>query len=250
MTSGDHQPNPVAPTGLPDPEFVLRDTDWASEEMYTSRGYAEGVPALLRALLDLDYEVKDRALGDLEPIRHQSTVYPPAVPAARYIAAILSDPRTAVVGTSGLAWGWLRKERPRSFRAELLEWLGSLADDCDDKNRSYSPRPHPYMDEVRALRPEFFDAVAPFLHDDDIEVRHAALIAAVPLAEALELAHHRAELAACALRLLNDPVTDQYHRARALAGLAAWGHEVQEWQTSADIEAIAELERYADEPPF
>ncbi|MGW1991343.1 hypothetical protein [Embleya sp. NPDC001921] len=230
-------------SGLPDPEALLRDTDWA--RLYTVRGYAdEDVPAALVTLLDPDPAAQAKALERvLESVTDQGVMYPPVVPVAQYVAAILADPRTTAVGS--YEWSGTGT-RQRSLRAELLDWLGRLARSSDDAaarlhaNRNSFDPPHPDLDLLRGLRPVFYTAVAAFLYDGDADVRHAALIAAIPLAEAPELARRRDKLAACAHRLLVT-CTDGRYRAQALDALDAWGHDVQDLQTPDDIRERVEL---------
>ncbi|MFE0461927.1 hypothetical protein ACFW1A_22035 [Kitasatospora sp. NPDC058965] len=232
MTTGNHpagSPTYPIPDSLPTPEALLRETDWADPDLYMARGDVRSVPAALAALLDPDPTVQQRALDhDLEPLRHQNSIYPPAVYAAQYIAAILPDPRTATVGTYQLYQRHQRTQRPRPLRAALLDWLGFLAYDANDWNADFDRLHgylHPERDAVRAMRPLLFGAVSPFLRDPEAEVRQAALVTAVPLAEDPRLTHHHPALSACACDLLDSPMTDRYYHARALEGLAVWNPE-------------------------
>ncbi|BCJ75021.1 hypothetical protein CS0771_45650 [Catellatospora sp. IY07-71] len=188
MTTGNRSsPCPTA-TGLPEPNAVLRDTEWADPDLYTAIGDAQWVPATLRALLDPDPAAQSKALDDLEPVSHQSSIYPATVPVAQYIAAILADPRTA----TDCMFGWWRepKDRRAPLRSELIIWLRDLIWDAED-----SPHDDPDVAAVLAMRPTLFTAIAPFLHDDDPTTRLAALAAAVLLTEDRQLVHHRAEIA-------------------------------------------------------
>ncbi|MFE6813543.1 hypothetical protein [Streptomyces sp. NPDC057675] len=73
----------------------------------------------------------------------------------------------------------------------MLEWLSDTAYDADDERvalgeRHYGVRFLHEYDEMRAfrdLRPTIFCAVHPLLCHESAEVRDAALVAAVPLAE-------------------------------------------------------------------
>ncbi|MER6978201.1 hypothetical protein [Streptomyces carpinensis] len=113
-------------TALPEPAVVLAETDGgALEHAY---GTAEDTPAQLVALLDGDQRVRSQALDHLHHVvHHQNALYVATVPAALYVAGILSDPRTALPVD----------KRPRDFpgpmRAELLGWLNSVADAADDQ---------------------------------------------------------------------------------------------------------------------
>lgn len=171
----------VPAPSLPHPEALLRETGW--ETLGSAIGQdSRWLPYVLRTLLHPDPVVQSGALDDLEPIRHQSTVYPATVPAAMYIAAIISDQRTA----SMCMFGWYpgRKEHPAPLRSELISWLGHLASDAD-----WAGAVETFV--VQTMRPTFFNAIAPFLHDDDPTTRCAAIHAATVLVQAPELIDQR-----------------------------------------------------------
>ncbi|MEU9107840.1 hypothetical protein AB0D54_26630 [Streptomyces xanthophaeus] len=124
--------------------------------------------------------------------------------------------------------------RPRRHptREGLLDWLGATAYDAADESLAlhehhcgsgflagYWP-----IRAFRDLRPAIFSAVQPLLSHAPEDVRAAALVAAVPLAQHPALTTHRAELADHARRLLATS-TDRYRRDRALGALKAWGHD-------------------------
>ncbi|SCF68820.1 hypothetical protein GA0115259_101049 [Streptomyces sp. MnatMP-M17] len=163
-------------------------------------------------------------------MRHQNTIYPATPPAALYIAAILSDSRTTEVGTYALQQRHRREPQQLPLRAALLDWLHLLAldtnDECLEITRRYGFE-NPHMERVRAMRPVLFRAVAVFLHDEDSDVRHAALAAAIPLAEDPTLEDVRVELVPLAHKLLATS-TDHRHRTCVIDGLRAWGHDVQD----------------------
>lgn len=223
MAGSDPHPGSQAAAGLPDPAVLLRTTDWAG--LTHARGPARDTPAALAALLDPDPLTRARALDACwEPLRQENTIYPATLPAALYIAAILPDPRTSAAGQHG-RWG--RSPRLRPLRAALLDWLGELGTDADDETAALFARSHvledcPPFSTVRALRPVFFTAVAAFLHDADRDVRHAAVAAAIPFAQAPELDAHQAEFIHCARRLLATS-TDTYYRARTTDALISRG---------------------------
>lgn len=184
---------------------------------------------MLALLFDTDPEVRVWALDHgLSAVRHQNTIYEATPPAALYVAAILTDPRTTV---TALHTGWNLTPRRCSLRAALLDWLGELGMDADDEivalRARHGSSSYPAFDALRALRPVLFRAVAAFLHDDDLSVRHAALAAAISFAEAPELARSRPELVECARGLLASSTTDRYHRDRATAALTAWEQTTQ-----------------------
>lgn len=211
---------------LPDPAALLRSTDWASLEC--AAGSAKDIPATMALLFDTDPEVRVWAVDHgLSAVRHQNTIYEATLPAASYVAAILTDPRTTVTAPHT---GWDLNPRQCSLRAALIDWLGELGMDADEEILALRARrgsSYPDFDALRALRPVLFRAVAAFLHDDDLSVRHAALAAAVSFAEAPELAGSRPELVECARSLLASSTTDRYHRDRATDALTAWEQTTQ-----------------------
>lgn len=146
MTDGSDHLSESAAARLPEPETLLRETDWESLEQ--ARGTAENIPAALISLLDPDPAARSRALDHgLEPIRHQNSIYSATPPTPLSVAAILSDPRTTGVGSYELMQRRQRERRQLPLRVALLDWLHLLALDAD------------------------------------LVVRHAALAAAIPLAE-------------------------------------------------------------------
>jgi hypothetical protein len=164
---------PFETTDSRDPRALIEQTEWQLLEH--AMGEASDVPAALTALLEGDQGTQARSLRFLdEVLHHGGAVYSATTPAARYVAAILPDDRTATGDTFVIDRG----EPPVVLRAALLTWLGSVA-------------AHPATHESH---PALFEAVTPFLDDQDPAVGEAALAAAVPLLEAPELAHHRAAL--------------------------------------------------------
>ncbi|WP_406361040.1 hypothetical protein [Streptomyces sp. NBC_01579] len=104
-----------------------------------------------------------------------------------------------------------------------------------------------------------YSAVQPFLGHDNAEVRDAALVAAIPLAEHPVLAPHRGELTDHARRLLTGSA-DRYKRDRVLDALKAWGHNTHDLESAGDVAAreirarrVAERESwaggYSEDPP-
>lgn len=193
------------------------------------------------------------------------------MPVARYVAAILSHPATAAATTTTSEIHPTTGRAPnRPMRAELLEWLGSTAYDADDATVTIaedgwdgtSLPPDPAMRAFRDLRPHLYQAVRPLLDDEDERVRHAALVAAIPLAEHPGLITHHDLLAHHARRLLNTS-TLRYQRDRALNALRSWGHNTSALETPEDTASRARYARfaaqrlqalegggYSDEPPF
>ncbi|WP_329298156.1 hypothetical protein OG410_05980 [Streptomyces sp. NBC_00659] len=92
---------------------VLTRTNWAA--LQHAYGRAADAPEMLIALLNTDQGVRTKALGDLHDVlHHQNTIYEATVPTARYVAAILSDPRTM------LPVDKVRGTFPGCMRAKLL----------------------------------------------------------------------------------------------------------------------------------
>ncbi|MEU6655807.1 hypothetical protein ABZ904_42210 [Streptomyces sp. NPDC046900] len=248
---------------LPHHQNLLDGTEWASLE--TPTGAGEALPTYLARLLDSNPDVRATATRDaLRVVTHQNTVYEATVPVALYIAAILNHPATAT--------GEFDQDGERApqypTRAALLHWLSDTAYDADDECVASGERvcgdtfldDHPEMRAFRDMRPAIYSAVRPLLGHDNEDVRDAALVAAIPLAEHAALARYRGELAEHARRLLTTS-TDRYLRDRALEALKAWGHDTDTVENTDDVAArefrarqAAERESWAggwsEEPPF
>ncbi|MFF2631150.1 hypothetical protein ACFVUN_35965 [Kitasatospora griseola] len=245
-----HTAGPV-PDVLPDPWAVLRGTKWPTLE--TAYGAGVKLPQVLARLLETDLAVSDarEALGGLEPVRHQNSIYGATPATALFVAALLV--RRALC-RPGAADG---------VSALLLGWLADLALDFDDAcvaagDRHFDGRyldGYPAMVAVRALRPVLHQAVAPFLDDPDAAVRDTALAAALALAEHPALAPYRDDLAARARRLLltNDV---RWRRRQALDALTAWGHDTTDLTRPGDEDrspcttGSPAPDWFLDSPPF
>ncbi|MFI6157688.1 hypothetical protein ACIBCA_33955 [Kitasatospora sp. NPDC051170] len=185
---------------LPPYQAVLAETDWASLE--TAFGNGECLPEVLAQLLEPDPKAQVTALSELtELVGHQGTIYEATAPVAVYIAGILAHPAVMT----------LRPYRNVPFRATLLNWLASTADDASDevvdRTERYFPgflAPGTTLAAFRDLRPMLFRAVSPFLEDSHEDVREAAGLAALVLAEHPALAQHRDHLAVYACRDVSD----------------------------------------------
>ncbi|MEU8007094.1 hypothetical protein AB0B66_38530 [Catellatospora sp. NPDC049111] len=188
----DHDVRPVAGADLSDPEALLRGAGWEGHE--PAHRDARWLPYVLRALLHPDPVVQADAFWDLEPLRHQNTIYTVVVPAAQYIAAILADPRTATVCPFG-RFQWSRDE-PIQLRAKLIMWLADLTSDA-----GWRAGQDAEADAVLSMRPAFLAAIDPYLHDEDDDVSGAAVDAAVIMVEAVELIHRREEITELGLKL-------------------------------------------------
>lgn len=262
MTHSRVQPDPH-PAVLPPFQTLLESTDWAS--LATACGTGECLPAALTRLTDPDPVVRESAARDaLGAVTHQNSIYEATVPVALYVAAILDHP--AIATGRSPADGMTPGNAPTVVR--LLEWLGDTAHDADDECVSLGER-HcggDFLDEYeemrafRNARPAIFSAVHPFLGHDDADIRHAALVAAIPLIEHPFLTRHRADAAGHARRLLATS-TDRQHRDRVLDALKAWGHDTGSLENASDIAAREHCARlraarasseggYSEDPPF
>lgn len=250
----------MSPASLPDPAAVLAETDWAA--LHHAYGTAEDTPAQLVALLGADQAVRSRALDHLHHVvHHQNTLYAATVPAALYVAAILRDPRTTRP---------VDKE-PRAFpgplRAELLEWLASVADAADDETGAtmrrlgFPPEDYPPFVTICEIRPLLFSAVSACFDDRDLHVREAAIAACIPLLDDARLRCHRMAVAPLLRETLATSALWQYQE-QAVEALAAWGEDTTglevrrnpfEWCDTPLGSAAAEWKRspqdWAD-PPF
>ncbi|MFB8087807.1 hypothetical protein [Streptomyces sp. NPDC055992] len=205
---------------LPPYQVVLSDTDWGSLE--TPFGNGEDLPEVLTRLLTPDPWVQANALSELgEMVGHQNTIYEATAPAALYVAGILAHPAATTP----------RPYRNVPIRAALLNWLASTVYDASDeivgRTERYFPgflAPGTIVAAFRDLRPMLYRAVSPFLRDSHKDVREAAVVAALILAEHPTLTEHRDHLAAHARAIL-DTSGDEPNRRAARKALEAWGHE-------------------------
>lgn len=229
------------------PEAILRDTAWA--ELDHAYGSASDAPEQLRNLLSEDDEACGNALGYLDgALLHQGSVYSATSPAAAFVAAILDDPRVSLLCESALPWD----DRERPLRAALLEWLGSLAEsltydewEFDDSEDAASEAAA--LDAGRALLPELFDRIAPFLDDTDSAVRQAATGAVAHLLHAPELADQRAEVAERLLSAARD--ASPVERAGIALSLGGWGVPVLLDDEHPGVRACAAITTAYDNDP-
>ncbi|MFJ3098917.1 hypothetical protein [Streptomyces hydrogenans] len=221
MNQSSATPGTPRETDVPSYRVVLAETDWGSLE--TAFGNGECLPGILARLLEPDPRVQVAALSELsELVCHQSTVYEATVPVAMFVAGILTHPAAMT----------LRPYRSVPIRAALLNWLGSTAcdasDEMVDRVQQYFPgfhSPGSIVTAFRDLRPVLYRAVAPFLQDGHEDVREAAGLAALILAEHPGLAEHRDHLAVHARAIL-DTSGDVHSRRVAWKALEAWGYDV------------------------
>ncbi|MFE5912173.1 hypothetical protein ACFQ6B_24245 [Streptomyces wedmorensis] len=207
--------------GLPPYQVVLEETEWDS--LQTAFGNGEDLPKVLSRLLEPDPKVQVTALSELgELVGHQNTIYEATAPVAMYVAGILTHPAAMT----------LRPYRNVPIRATLLNWLAFTAYDASDEIAGRIEQYFPgflargtIVAAFRDLRPILFRAVAPFLQDGHEDVREAAVIAALILAEHPALAEHHDHLAVHARRIL-DTSSDDPNRRVARKALEAWGHDI------------------------
>ncbi|MFD7554551.1 hypothetical protein ACFV9E_08425 [Streptomyces sp. NPDC059835] len=256
-SSHHEQPHPAA---LPPFQTLLDSTNWAS--LATACGTGEALPAALTLLTNADPVIRQSALHDaLGPVTHQNSIYEATVPVALCVAAILNHPAITAGDANPDA------ETPnRPTLVQLLDWLGDTAYDADDEcvaidERLYGAGIHDeQMRAFRNARPAIHSAVHTFLGHDDANVRHTALVAAIPLIEHPLLTQRQADLADHARRLLATS-TDRHHRDRALDALNAWGHNTSGLENASDIAAREHYARlraaresweggYGEDPPF
>ncbi|MER6436176.1 hypothetical protein ABT275_07470 [Streptomyces sp. NPDC001185] len=208
---------------LPDPHRILTQTNWA--ELNHAYGLATDAPKMLVALLDTDQTTRTKALAYVHGIlHHQNTIYEATVPTALYLAAILTDPRTT------LPVGKNRRDAPGCMRAELLAWIGSVADEVTDeidaasRLHGFPLDSYPPAAAIRQTKPQLFAAAFAYVHDADRHVSEAAIAACIPLLDDAELLPHRATLVPLLHEVLGTSERWQ-HRERAIDALDAWGED-------------------------
>lgn len=205
--------------------MLLGRTDWAA--LQHARGSAADLPAGLALFLDGSLTVRTEAIGRwLEVVNHQNSIYQATTPVARYVAALLADPRTAELKVVEVIGG--RPAHP-PLRAVLIDWLGSIADDASDTVVANMQRlgfdEYPEMEELRSARPVLLRAVEAFLNDADPAVRHAAITAALLL---LDTSEQRDRCRGKYEPLVRDVLATSavgYYRDRALNVLDTWGQD-------------------------
>ncbi|MFI6321024.1 hypothetical protein ACIBG8_26040 [Nonomuraea sp. NPDC050556] len=233
----------------PDVLALIKQTDWASLEH--ASGSARDTPAALADLLLGTPEAQAKAVRHLNDlVHHQNSLYSATAPAALYVAAILSDPRTAALVPVG------EKGQRHPLRQSLLDWLGAIADEVGNDAEAtllslgFSPEEYPAFTELHAIREVLFHAVSAFFQDTDLTVREAALAAAVPLLDAPELAHHQADLAPLVRSILATS-SNRVYRSIAADGLGAWGEEAMSLVDHADLgNAPRASGEFGEEPPL
>ncbi|MGW2770483.1 hypothetical protein [Streptomyces sp. NPDC001275] len=203
---------------------LLTGTDWPT--LAHAYGSAAEAPKMLAALLDPDQSVRTKALDYLHnTLHHQNTLYEATVPAALYVAAILSDPRTTRTVDNN------RHSFPDCMRAELLRWVASVANEVTDEAEALSHRygfpldDYPPAVGIQRIRPLLFSASLPYTKDTNRHVREAALTACIPLLDDPRLLHHHRQPLVPLVREVLGTSELWQHRERAIDALDAWGED-------------------------
>ncbi|MFF3677672.1 hypothetical protein ACFYYS_27315 [Streptomyces sp. NPDC002120] len=216
--------NDVEHDGRVDPGALLLRTDWNTVE-HCCPDVAPETPVILRELLDDDPRVQGYALRCLaEALTNGDVFYTATAPAARYVAAVLGDPRTLAQVTDRSEYEVydLGPQTPFPLRAGLMTWLGdSLVEAMAQRERPYGDAED--LEAFLGLAPEFHAAVHPFLATGSPVIREAALGVLLPLLRLPALADrgpaHRDQVLAAAFG-------DGPHRRRAVDTLSSWGEDV------------------------
>jgi hypothetical protein len=104
---------------------LLLEADWSALEH--AYGPASDTPFHLLALVGDDREARSQALAHLDAaILHQGSSCSATAPAARVVAQLLSDPRTAELVEDVFPWD----PEPRPLRLALLGFLAGVAEAC------------------------------------------------------------------------------------------------------------------------
>ena len=104
---------------------LLLETDWSALEH--AYGQASETPFHLLALVGNDAAARSQAVAHLDAaILHQGTPCSATAPAARMVARLLSDPRTAELVEDVFPWA----PEPRPLRLALLDFLAGVAEAC------------------------------------------------------------------------------------------------------------------------
>ncbi len=244
---------------------LLARADWAA--LGHGYGSATEAPKKLAALLDADEGVRTRALSYIHnTLHHQNTLYEATVPAALYVAAILSDPRTTRTVDKD------RHSFPGCMRAELLRWIASVASEVTEeaavrsKHHGFPLDTYAPAVGIQKIRPTLFSASLPYTEESDRQVSEAALTACIPLLDDPRLLHHRGSLVPAIREILGTSDLWQ-HRERAMDTLEAWGEDSSGFEgqgnpflvCDSDLPANSSLiwptdrnstEGHSEEPPF
>ncbi|MEV0194455.1 hypothetical protein AB0I39_38780 [Kitasatospora purpeofusca] len=215
-----------APDVLPRPAEVLAGTPWA--DLSHGMGAATDVPLNLSRLLDSGRRRRTGALEFLHHVvHHQNTLYEATVPAALYVAGILSDPRALRPVDRSTGRPTIRRGR---WRAALLGWLGAVASEANDaaadafRRHGFRPEDHLPFIRLNRLLPLLLGPVAVHAKDPLLPVREAAVATCIPLVDDARLRHHRTALIPSVRQVLGASARRQ-HRERAIDTLEEWGED-------------------------
>lgn len=225
---------------------LLTGTDWAA--LGHAYGSAAEAPRQLAALLDADQGARSKALSYLHnTLHHQNTLYEATVPAALYVAAILSDPRTTHAVDKD------RHSFPGCMRVELLHWIASVANEVTNEASVLSKHHGFPLDDyapavgIQTIRPTLLSASLPYTEESDRHVREAALTACIPLLDDPRLLHHRQTLAPLIREALGTSELWQ-HRERAIDTLDAWGEDSSGLEGQRNPFLVCDSDLPADDP--
>ncbi|MFC4910200.1 hypothetical protein [Actinomadura gamaensis] len=201
---------------------LIGDIDWAHLKVMI--GPSQGcptVPELFTTLRHGAAPVRSRALYDLsEAINHQNSIAEATAPALITVAALLTDPDTDRVTLPTIPH-WT--DSPIPLRAGLLLLMASVLNDVGNETEAATLRHGFTLSrealQVRAIRPALIPSVLLLLDDLDVQVREAAALALLPLAQDPSLTSQREALnerASAILASSADP-----HRRRFAARVRA-----------------------------
>ncbi|MER7755219.1 hypothetical protein [Kitasatospora sp. NPDC097643] len=209
-------------------QILMASTDWAAlDHACPDEQEADRTEEILVQLLASDFDARRRAVRDLASlVLHQNTVYGSTAAASLVVAAILGDVRTEDCGVF--------YDEERCLRAELLDWLGSVADAVAWDSGSETD-----LAAVRAVLPALLNDVNRFLDDPDPTVGEASLAAAATILLDPGLAEQRS-LIADRVRSGLAVSSRRCYRGDALRALEAWGEDVTELRERHDAAWQAE----------
>ncbi|SDL20173.1 hypothetical protein [Nonomuraea jiangxiensis] len=206
-------------------EDLLAQTDWSVvEHAYAGDPDAPSSPEILAALLTENAGRQGRALHDLcHVVHHQGGIYSATAPVARFVAAVLDDPRTLtpVLPRHGIRGVMV------PLRVALLRWLTSVMQhitEPDGRRRGFPAD----VAACRAIRPSVYRAAYAMRTDPDPAVASEALGTLLAcLLDAPELADHRAEAAAWSRGGRALAGLDKHARVMAVMTLQSWGYDTK-----------------------
>ncbi|NJQ04590.1 hypothetical protein [Streptomyces lonarensis] len=212
---------------LPDANLLLDETDWSHLE-HGGGPAAPGTPAKLAGLTSGNSGATTTALNHLwNDLLHQGSLYSATPAAALFVAAVLGEPRS-------------RASLTAPHRSELLEWLAETAyvvSGLGERQREVwlgaaASVDNPLFSEMRAIRSTLFWGVFGHISDSDRDVAEAALLAAVHLLDAPELACHIGSVAPNVRSVLAVSSKRSYRDA-AILRLAVWGEDTKSLKDAA-----------------